>query len=207
MLIIAIETHRHKSIGTYLRCASAFGATTVIVVGSPVYATHGAHGAQNHVQVTHFYYWNECVAYCRELGCNIYAISPTAFGSVSETSKSASIDTYEFAGQNACFIVGEKDGLTAEQMQVSDAVLHVDVPFAPYADKVVYDSKVAICLQQFAVASNMEPRGFENEKHVLGEVNFRRPKTVKAGRANAKAAGEGTAEDAALEEPLDGLFS
>jgi hypothetical protein len=128
-------------------------------------------------------------------------------GITTNNQKSASIDTYTFGGQNACFIVGEKDGLTAEQVEIADAVLHVNVPFAPYADKVMYDSKVAICLQQFAVTSNMVPRGFENEKHVLGEVNFRRPKTVKAGRANAKAGGEGSAEDAALEEPLDALFS
>lgn len=210
MIILAVETHRHKSIGTYLRCASAFGADTVIVVGSPMYSTHGAHGAQNHVDIVHFYYWKDCIEFCRERDCKLYAVSPSILEDNTCKQRSVSVDTFKFDVPNACFIIGQKDGLTTEQMEISDAILHVEVPLSDYASKIVYDSKLAICLQQFAATTCKIPRGFENEKHVLGELNFRRPRTIKAGRKNARAAAaesNAVISDPGLEEPLDNLFS
>jgi tRNA G18 (ribose-2'-O)-methylase SpoU len=207
MLILAVETHRHKSIGTYLRCASAFGADTIAVVGSPLFSTHGAHGAQNHVQVVHFYYWKDCVEFCREKGCNIFAISPAVVQASSERIVgSYSVDSFVFSSLSACFIVGEKDGLTREQLDIADCVLHVDVPNATFADNVVYDSKVAICLHHFAVSTEMQAGTFHNEKHALGERNYQRPKTIKAGRNNAREAVE-TGDGYALSQPIDDLFS
>lgn len=204
MLILAVESHRHKSIGTYLRCASAFGAQTIAVVGSTQFSTHGAHGAQNHVQIVHFYYWSECVEFCRSQGCAVFAISPCAV--VQNETISQSIDQYKFRTQSACFIVADNDGLTREHLDAADEILHVDIPEASFADKVMYDAKVAICLHQFAVAAGMEARKFENEKHELGQRDFRRPKTIKAGRNNARTGGEG-ADAYTPDEPLDNLFS
>lgn len=139
----------------------------------------------------------------------MYGVSPRQLNKENSTVTSTSVDTYSFPGTSACFIVGEKDGLTAEQMSISDEVFHVEVPCQNYADKVVYDSKVAICLQNFAHSTGMCPRQFENEKHTLGDVNFRRPKTIKAGRNNVRAQEEcgEAAEVSALSEPLDTLFS
>lgn len=68
VFVLAIETARRKSIGPVLRCAAAFGvsgtsymsikicclsslALEIYIVGSNHYSTHGAHGAQNHLQV------------------------------------------------------------------------------------------------------------------------------------------------------------
>lgn len=204
MLILAVESHRHKSIGTYLRCASAFGAQTIAVVGSTQFSTHGAHGAQNHVQVVHFYYWSECFEFCRSQGCVVFAISPSAV--VRNETVSQSADQYQFSTQSACFVVADNDGLTNEHLDAADVILHVDVPEPSFADKVMYDAKVAICLHQFATAAGMEARKFENEKHELGQRDFRRPKTIKAGRNNARSSGE-CGDEYALAEPLDNLFS
>ena len=106
VLLFAVETYRHKSIGTLLRCACAFGASSVIVVGSPMYSTHGAHGAQTHVEIIHFYYWKDCVEYCRNKGCAVYSISPRAIDQQLCRPESLSVDDFMFSG-SACFIVGE----------------------------------------------------------------------------------------------------
>lgn len=187
-MILAVETYRNRSIGTILRCASAFGATCIIVVGSPLYSTHGAHGAQNHIDVIHFYYWHECLAYCREKDCAIYSISPAILTSECNSGAivSTSVDTFQFSFAEACFLVGERDGLTQEQLSISDFILHVEIPRIDFSDKVAYDTKVAICLNSYAVGANIVPRSHENEKHVLGEVDFRRAKTIKVGRNNAR---------------------
>lgn len=208
-MILAVETFRHKSIGTLLRCASAFGASCIIVVGSPQYSTHGAHGAQNHIDVIHFYYWKECLEYCRERGYAVYSISPSrlAAETLGVPSGSKSVDTHDFQNTSSCFIVGEREGLTTEQLSISDVVFHVDIPCMQFEDKVVYDSKVAICLQQYASTADLAPRSHENEKHVLGERDFRRAKTVKAGRDHARGAEDAIGIDATEGEGyLGGLF-
>lgn len=194
-MILAVETHRHKSIGTLLRCASAFGASCIVVVGSPQYSTHGAHGAQNHIEVIHFYYWRECIDFCRKRKCEIYSISPTRIcpGMSDLIVSTVSVDSFTFNAAS-CFIVGERYGLTAEQLSISDVVFHVEVPCMDFEDQVVYDSKVAICLQQYAATAGLIPRSHENEKHILGDRDCRRAKTVKVGRDNAR--GEGFTTDA-----------
>lgn len=211
-MILAVETYRHRSIGTILRCASAFGATCIIVIGSPLYSTHGAHGAQNHIDVIHFYYWHECLSYCRERNCTVYAISPKIVAphdSGPSRKFSASVDRFHFNNDcDACFIVGEREGLTDEQVEISDVVLHVDIPNVLYEEKIAYDSKVAICLHSYAVCAGVVPRSHENEKHVLGTVDFRRAKTIKVGRNNARKA-ECDTNDAVedIEDGLSALFA
>lgn len=187
-MILAVETHRHKSIGTLLRCASAFGASCIVVVGSPQYSTHGAHGAQNHIEVVHFYYWQDCIEFCRKRNCDICSISPVKIcaGTSDVIAGTVSVDNFTFSNVASCFIVGERDGLTAEQLSISDVVFHVEVPCMDFEDKVVYDSKVAICLQKYAATAGLMPRSHENEKHVLGDRDCRRAKTVKVGRDNAR---------------------
>ena len=45
-LYVCLETRRSQNIGTLVRCAAAFGATALIIVGSDRVGSHGAHGAQ-----------------------------------------------------------------------------------------------------------------------------------------------------------------
>ncbi|KAJ1442870.1 hypothetical protein B484DRAFT_441933 [Ochromonadaceae sp. CCMP2298] len=229
--ILAVETHRHKSIGTLLRCASAFGARCVVIVGSPQYSTHGAIGAQRYMEVVHFYYWNECLEYCREAGCSVaYGISPRALisssgfesdcadssecegapdaqpGSTSQSVVSADVDTFPFLGP-ACFIVGERTGLTEEQLCISQAVLHVQVPVSALQESLPYDTKVALCLQRYAELMGLQASSHSGEKHLLAKVDHaRRGAYTKAGRANAKREpGEGEGEGVKLGEGAEDL--
>lgn len=54
---MVLETKPKQNIGTVLRCAVAFGVNTIVIIGSPKFGTHAAHGAQKFIPVLHFYYW------------------------------------------------------------------------------------------------------------------------------------------------------
>lgn len=73
-LYVVIETTRGQCIGTTLRCAVAFGATALILVGSDKVSTHGAHGAQNHIRMLHFFYWRDCEVFLSSKKCSIHGI-------------------------------------------------------------------------------------------------------------------------------------
>lgn len=189
-MIVAVETHRNRSVGTLLRCAAAFGASEFAVVGSTQYGTHGAHGAQLHYTVTHFYYWDECIEFCKTQGASIYSISPFAISatqaseSSSESSavackSSVSIDEFVFDSP-ACFIVGSKEGLTEEIISKSDIIFHVEVPMAGLDHLVHYDAKVSLVLQRYATCMSFPPRSFAEEKHILGAIEHNKPHVMRA---------------------------
>lgn len=164
-LIVAVETHRHKCIGSIVRCASAFGASMVAVVGNMDFSTHGAHGAQIHTQFIHFYYWSELVMWCSDNQCDIVGVTNHV---LTQSCVSRSVDSFDFGGRSVCFVMGDKDGLNAQQLDICSNILHVDVPNGE--GLIPYDTKLAICLQQFAVQSGFVPSEYNGEKHVLGTI-------------------------------------
>ena len=54
---MVVEIKPKQNIGTILRCAVAFGIDRFIIIGSPKFGTHGAHGAQKFMTIMHFFYW------------------------------------------------------------------------------------------------------------------------------------------------------
>lgn len=234
-VILAVETYRHRSIGSFLRCASAFGSTTIIVVGSPEISTHGAHGAQNYVSIIHFYYWNDCVSYCKQRGCIMYAISPqpicqsncqldscnhysptphrSNYQSASSTLTfiSTSVDDFDFRtdSKSACFIVGNDDGLSAELILIADRLFHVEVPMVILHSQVRYDAKLAICMQKYATEVGLPERMCNGEKHLLGVRVINSVGLIKLGKKQAKTDDtDGTTPDKIINhDPLqyDGL--
>jgi len=232
--VVAVETHRHKSIGPILRCAAAFGVTELYIVGSNQYSTHGAHGAQNHLQVWHFFYWNECLDFIKSRyndNIGIYSISPLRLCIEStenvdgietlqsiqsnfqrntnlESITSTSVAHADFSSHlNACFIIGEKDGLSLEQLSICDKVLHVEFKGMTSGSEVLigYDSKISICLQQFCVHKSLSSRrkDRELEKHELGIVDKDHIKTVRYAQKSLK---QYSREDCDF-EGLNRLFS
>lgn len=167
-LILAIETHRGRGIGTFLRCGAAFGASAIIIVGSPKFGTHGAMGAQKYTQIMHYYTWGECLDYVREKGCDVVGISPHLVTSKVATKVSKCVDSLSFKS-SVCFVIAEKDGLTQDMINFCDEVFHVSVPSMETLIK--YDAKVAICLQKYCtdMGSSKLQCSFEEEKYFLGE--------------------------------------
>ena len=176
-LIVAIETHRNRGIGTFLRCAVAFGASTVIIVGSTQFGTHGAHGAQLYVQIIHYYTWDECIKALQEEGCTRFVgISPHVLTNSNDSSSSGdslskSIDTMVF-NDTSCFVIGASiDGLSPEMVTKCDEVTHIEVPLMEHCSFIKYDSKIALCFQKFCIDTASVSIGSANEKHELGARN------------------------------------
>lgn len=186
-LIVCVETHRNKSIGTLMRCAVAFGASMIIIVGSPKFSTHGAYEAKKFIRVIHFFYWKDCVEFVKSRGCSIYGISPrclqqTAAG-VAETN---AVDKISFGEHFAAFIVGEKEGLTIEQMSICDEVLHIRFPNQKLEEFVHYDSKIAICFHHYASSAGFEQRSRQGEKYTLQNIDSTMSDGLKALRVDKK---------------------
>lgn len=47
---IALTVLQANNIGTTIRCAVAFGASRMLLVGQRRYSAHGAHGSDRHIQ-------------------------------------------------------------------------------------------------------------------------------------------------------------
>lgn len=178
-LIVCIETHRNKSIGTLMRCAVAHGASLIIIVGSPKFSTHGAYEAKKFIKVQHFFYWKDCMDFVKARGCLVYGISPRylEIKSISDSairshgSVSCAVEEVSFSEGFAAFIVGEKEGLTSEQVSLCNKVLHVRFPHQDFEEFVHYDSKIAICFHHYASAAGFSQRTREGEKFSLREMN------------------------------------
>lgn len=102
LYVVLSNQSGRQNLGTYLRTASAFGATQVIVgasrghvggwswrdgevgwltdgalVGSQRFGTHGAHRAQKYVDIVHFYELRDAREYLKSKGCAILGVSTT----------------------------------------------------------------------------------------------------------------------------------
>ncbi|RLN54864.1 hypothetical protein BBJ29_002463 [Phytophthora kernoviae] len=75
LYVVLSNKSGRQNLGTYLRTASAFGTTQVLVVGSERFGTHGAHRAQKYVDVVHFYDFEAAREYLKAKHCIIYGLS------------------------------------------------------------------------------------------------------------------------------------
>jgi hypothetical protein len=169
-LFVVIESVRNQNIGTTLRYAVAFGASALIIVGSDKISTHGAHGAQHHLKILHFFYWNECKEFLRSKNCLIRAIVPSSeisrFDNVYDSRK------FSYSGSSA-FILASKSILSNEQVQICDDFLTVYFPHEKFSRDVHYDVIVSITLQHFASSMNFIEREFFGEKFSINSRNVR----------------------------------
>ena len=236
-LVLCVETHRNKSIGTLMRCAVAFGASIIVIVGSPKFSTHGAYEAKKFIRVIHFFYWKDCIAFVKGKGFSVYGISPRSLmpsslgnqtlgiqsdsesdsaselvageggelsvelkgeglsipsaavanvSAVSVSVGSVPVEDMTFDNSLVAFIVGEKEGLTAEQLSLCDTVLHVGFPHPELEEYVHYDSKIAICFSHHASSAGFSQRERQGEKYTLREVNSSFSDGLKACRIDEK---------------------
>ena len=99
---------------------------------------------------------------------------------------SKSIELIDFASQpthHGCFLIGEKGGLTLELMQCCDEVVHVEFPGMTEDQEraIGYESKIALCLQEFCIAKNFLLRGKDEnmEKHIVAPIDKDHVKTIR----------------------------
>ncbi|KAG7391690.1 Membrane-bound transcription factor site-1 protease [Phytophthora pseudosyringae] len=118
LYVVLSNKSGRQNLGTYLRTASAFGTTQVLVVGSERFGTHGAHRAQKYVDVVQVYDFAEARAYLKAKGCVVYGLSKQPTGSFE-----AHATPYE--GTSAFVIDNEFPGLSEEQRAICDHFVHV----------------------------------------------------------------------------------
>ncbi|RLN96693.1 hypothetical protein BBJ28_00006510 [Nothophytophthora sp. Chile5] len=142
-----------QNMGTYLRTASAFGATQV-VVGTSAHArfgTHGAHRAQKYVDVVHFYDFAAAREYLQAKGCTIFGLSAQPTQSF--------VDALNFP------LHMRFPGLSDEQRAICDQFVHV--PFhgvqTEASSALTLDTTVvmAITLHHFTAFAQFPVRAFE----------------------------------------------
>lgn len=181
-LILALATNRGKNIGPVLRCAVGFGCSMIIIVGSPQYGTFGAHGAQKHIRVLHFYYWSEFYQYIKQMeNCLVYGVSHSS-SSISTLSTNIEliskpnipIHNINFNNNNSVFMMGESNNLlTEEQLILCDNIIHVPFPNSNLEKLVNYDSKLAICMHHFCTQNKFDERLVIGEKfHVQVKPSY-----------------------------------
>ncbi|TMW65828.1 hypothetical protein Poli38472_003593 [Pythium oligandrum] len=131
LYVVLSNTSGKQNVGTYLRMASAFGATQILVVGSQRYGTHGAHRAHKYVNVVHFYKFSEAQAYLKERNCAIYGIR--------QHDQVDSVAAHEvlYQGSSAFVIDNEIVGLSDEQVAICDAFVLVPFHVTPRTELVL----------------------------------------------------------------------
>lgn len=181
--MVAVETRRKQGVGTLVRCATAMGAKNLIVVGSPVYSFHGAHGADRHLPVLHFYYWADCMQYLSQIGynqiCGISTTAPSAstrsdlMNGQEETPPTPYVPLESAVfNKKVCFLVGEESGrgpLSAEQLRFCSSVIWIRLPDQSLEHLLHWDAKITLCLQQFAISHDFDKTSFTGAKHVKGQ--------------------------------------
>lgn len=196
-MIVCVETHRNKSIGTLMRCAVAFGASIIMIVGSPKFSTHGAYEAKKFIRVIHFFYWKDCIEFVRRKGFCIYGICPRSLKGKADSTleiesdkglltSSVAVESMIFDKRCIAFIVGEKEGLTLEQMSVCDTLLHVGFPNMELEEFVHYDSKIATCFHHQASSAGYSQRSRHGEKYTLQDTSSKFSDGLKACRVDKK---------------------
>lgn len=189
---VAVTVAKGQCIGTLIRCASAFGARELLIVGSLNYSTHGAHGAQKKsLPVLHFPDYEQLVTFLeKERNLNkIYGILPNA-GFITEEIKdnTLSLRDVTFTTKTSdsspspsytCFFMPQKAflGLSPEEIKICSNLIYVPFPNlpleltsynkqkSPSLDYHVHmDAKLSIILESFSNVAGFSSRTFTGHK-------------------------------------------
>lgn len=143
-----------------------------------------------------------CQSSCQLDSFNHYSPTPhrSNYQSASSTLTfiSTSVDDFDFRtdSKSACFIVGNDGGLSAELILIADRLFHVEVPMVILHSQVLYDAKLAICMQKYATEIGLPERMCNGEKHLLGVRAINSVGLIKLGKKQVKTDDtDGTAPD------------
>jgi hypothetical protein len=185
-LFVAVEARRNQSIGTLIRCASAFGATSIIIVGSDKFSTHGSHQSHKKIQLVHSYIWEDCISYLKNIDSTIQfvacspskindvPISISSYSSHSQQSRlvsSVSTDDISYSS-SVCFIVADsKLGLREEILQFCEAIVWIRLPNQSKEHLLHFDTKLSLIFQSYAMNMHFPSTGYGGTKFDILESN------------------------------------
>lgn len=180
-LFFALETRRNQSIGPLIRCASAFGVQSLIVVGSKHFSAHGSHGSLRRMNVMHFYYWRDCKAYLQSIFPSI------VFAVISQNSnpcgglESVSTDSVVYTSDFLCLIAQPdvRVPLSEEQCEIADFSMHVRVPNIIYESQLHWSTKISLALQSFGLQKHFSTTSHEGFKFYVTASEESRPERLR----------------------------
>ena len=145
MLFLAIEVKNHQNIGTYLRSAVAFGADAIIVIGSTKFGSHGAHGAQKHINIVHFYTWSECSIFAKLMNSKFYGIDIAS--QYTDFNSHISPEQMKYTG-SAIFIVNISGKLFDHERTLCSSIISLNIPSNSTLN---YDCIIGITMHYYAL--------------------------------------------------------
>lgn len=174
----------------------------MIIVGSDKVGAHGAHGAEKHVPIFHFFYWHECETFLRKMkGCKICGIvdsvdanriqtvgvSDGSSGSGNSNKvraiKDISKSGVRFDSSTAFIVTGGSrrslGGLTAAQEAICDELFTLHFPRGDYECVLDYDVYVAIILERYSSTMKFHQRSFVGEKFFINDDGMKHMKVTK----------------------------
>jgi hypothetical protein len=173
---IAVETHKRMNLGTTIRCGVAFAIDNLVVIGSPKFGTHGAHGSHKYIDAMHYFYWDNFFADMKSQGVTTVGISPRILApSTSGGSSSKTLDSIRFTqGCNYAFVLDPPNSQSYDGGSIlrrCDHILHVNYPLGPAANEfILYDASVSLVLLKLRTDTNTVPHAFSSEKFLLAEA-------------------------------------
>lgn len=162
--VVVSSCSSRQNLGTVIRCAVAFGAQAVVVIGAARFSTHGAHGAQKHMPVVRFDTIDQALQRMRHLGCEVVGIAATSHSHEG----SVAVDRRKFSGPTA-FVLGDlpHGELSASLAAMCDAVMHASLAAAaPEVQMLVHkDAKLSIALHHFTAWAGYPEQEFHEHKY------------------------------------------
>lgn len=151
--LILFNIAKDSNFGFLIRTANAFGAN-IIVVGNPKFSRGGASGGTRYSKITKFYTLDEALEFVRGRGCQVVGIE------IGNDSRSIYSDPYQ--GSTAFLVGNEGTGLTHNQVQACDMLVHVP----QYGDAVSLNVNVAagVVLSNFSQWAGFDQIPIEGRK-------------------------------------------
>jgi len=156
---------KKHNIGTLARCATAFGVTSVLLVGSRQFNAFGAHGSAEHVDFKHFPTLQACRQWLKEeKDCQIIGVE------ICDGAKS--VAGHPFSGPTAFLLGNEGQGMSENQMAVCDSFVYIP-QYGPGTASLNVACAASIVLHQFAVWAGYQERERQGFKFVVAERPMR----------------------------------
>ena len=188
---------KKHNVGTIARCATAFGAREVVLIGSKQYNAFGSHGADAHVAFSHY----DTLVAARDGLRNEKGV--TKILGVEIVAGAAPIETHPFDGPTAFLCGNEGDGLTDAQKAICDGFVYVR-QHGPGTASLNVAVAASLAMHHFSIWAKYPERERRGEKYVVAPPPMRThkrgmvgedPEEVRRRRAAKRAEREAETEE------------
>ena len=153
---------KKHNVGTIARCATAFGAREVVLIGSKQYNAFGSQGADAHVTFSHY----DSLVEARERLRRDKGV--TKIVGVEITDGAVPIETHPFDGPTAFICGNEGDGMSDAQKAICDGFVYIK-QHGPGTASLNVAVSASLVMHHFAQWAGYQERARVGEKYVVAE--------------------------------------